>query len=211
MSLVNYFNLYIKIIFMKNTKSLLGFTLIELLVVITIIGILATWAVSVFTSQIQKARDSTRLWDVTALKWGIEQYYQDTSNYPSGAADWKTGTEADVQDYLPNLAEDPKHDETCNASRCGYVYTVWPDTVWITDGSYEVSTAFENSWNVTSKAWSDTDNGEDNARLEVWTLKTGTTWADLVTLSPQATGFDGSDAADTDATVVIEKSNVTVK
>ncbi len=59
-----------------------GFTLIELLVVITIIGILATGAVSVYTSQIQKARDTTRINDVKALQSGVEQYYQDTYVYP---------------------------------------------------------------------------------------------------------------------------------
>ncbi len=65
-----------------------GFTLIELLVVITIIGILATGAVTTFTSQIQKARDTTRISDLKALGGGVEQFYQDTSVYPQGAADW---------------------------------------------------------------------------------------------------------------------------
>jgi len=46
----------------------LAFTLIELLVVITIIGILATGATTVYTSQIQKARDATRLTDINAIK-----------------------------------------------------------------------------------------------------------------------------------------------
>jgi type II secretory pathway pseudopilin PulG len=36
-------------------------------VVITIIGILATGAVTVYTSQIQKARDTTRITDMKAL------------------------------------------------------------------------------------------------------------------------------------------------
>lgn len=54
-----------------------GFTLIELLVVITIIGILATGAVTTFTSQIQKARDSTRISDIKALQTAVEQVYQD--------------------------------------------------------------------------------------------------------------------------------------
>ena len=73
---------------MKNLKSRLGFTLIELLVVITIIGILATGAVAVFTSQIQKARDSTRLTDITAVKSGVEQYYQDNAQYPDASSGW---------------------------------------------------------------------------------------------------------------------------
>ena len=64
----------------KTLKS--GFTLIELLVVITIIGILATGAVTVYTSQIQKARDTTRIKDIDALKGGVEQVYQDSAVYP---------------------------------------------------------------------------------------------------------------------------------
>ena len=197
---------------MKLQKTKLGFTLIELLVVITIIGILATWAVSVYTSQIQKARDSTRISDIHTLKWWIEQFYQDTSVYPSGASDWKTAASAvDMQDFLPNLAEDPKHDQTCNGSRCGYVYTVWPDLVWIIQGAYEVSTAFENEGNRTSKAAAVSDNWEDDDRYEVWTLKTTTSWADLVTLSAQNTAFNWADAVDADSTVVIVKSNVVKK
>jgi prepilin-type N-terminal cleavage/methylation domain-containing protein len=73
---------------MLQQKNKKGFTLIELLVVITIIGILATGAVSVFTSQIQKARDTTRINDTKALQGGIEQFYQDTSVYPLGLSDW---------------------------------------------------------------------------------------------------------------------------
>jgi general secretion pathway protein G len=59
-----------------------GFTLIELLVVITIIGILATGAVTVFTSQIQKARDTTRISDLKSLQTAVEQAYQDEAAYP---------------------------------------------------------------------------------------------------------------------------------
>ena len=70
-----------KIFMITHIKK--GFTLIELLVVITIIGILATGATSVYTSQIQKARDTTRVSDVKALQSAIEQYYQDKSYYPA--------------------------------------------------------------------------------------------------------------------------------
>jgi len=67
---------------MKLQGKKLGFTLIELLVVITIIGILATGATTIYTAQIQKARDTTRINDVKALQSAIEQVYQDTSEYP---------------------------------------------------------------------------------------------------------------------------------
>jgi general secretion pathway protein G len=68
---------------MINLKNKKGFTLIELLVVITIIGILATGATAVYTSQIQKARDTTRINDMETLRAGIEQFYQDKSQYPT--------------------------------------------------------------------------------------------------------------------------------
>jgi general secretion pathway protein G len=67
---------------LQTQRKFLGFTLIELLVVITIIGILATGATTVYTSQIQKARDTTRINDVKALQSGIEQFYQDKAEYP---------------------------------------------------------------------------------------------------------------------------------
>jgi general secretion pathway protein G len=86
-----------------------GFTLIELLVVITIIGILATGGVAVYTSQIQKARDTTRMNDLEVLKSGVEQYYQDKSEYPS-SVDTFTG----IVTYVPKLPKDPKSGQLCN-------------------------------------------------------------------------------------------------
>jgi general secretion pathway protein G len=62
---------------MKLQSIKKGFTLIELLVVITIIGILATGGVSVFTTQLQGARDSTRISDMKLIETGIYQYFSD--------------------------------------------------------------------------------------------------------------------------------------
>jgi len=152
---------------MKNIKW--AFTLIELLVVITIIGILATWATATYTSQIQKARDTTRINDLKALQSWVEQYYQDTSVYPKWWKGWLTGTNTDVQDYVPKLPRDPKDHETCNSStKCGYAYIVARDSNWMLDWAYELSTRFENNWNVLNKAANDWNN--DNLRLElsVW-------------------------------------------
>ncbi len=149
-----------------KTGSKKAFTLIELLVVITIIGILATWAVSVYTSQIQKARDTTRITDVTALKAWIEQSYGDTQEYPT-ALTFNTS----VPQYMWKLTLDQKQWQPCAKNwtintNCGYAYKVADDTNWVIYQLYEVSTWLENWWNVTSKAA--TDKWNDTARLEMW-------------------------------------------
>lgn len=156
-----------------KTGSKKAFTLIELLVVITIIGILATWAVSVYTSQIQKARDTTRINDTEALKWWIEQFYQDNSQYPSTDAtstNWLYFTW--VITYTPKLPKDPKSGEICNkwananATACDYMYAVTTDSNGILFWEYKVSTGFENSWNINVKAAKDW--GTEQNRYEVW-------------------------------------------
>jgi prepilin-type N-terminal cleavage/methylation domain-containing protein len=149
-----------------------GFTLIELLVVITIIWILATGATSVYTSQIQKARDSTRLNDIQVLQSAVEQAYQDGQEYPTTkGADFATA----IQDYIDRFPEDPKFLKPWNKSwekddtkrpTLWYTYNVWTDDNWIEQSKYEVSTAFEANWNITSKAKKDAWN--DKNRLEIW-------------------------------------------
>ena len=153
---------------MKLQKLKSGFTLIELLVVITIIGILATGAVSVYTSQIQKARDSTRITSLSALRSSVEQVYQDAAEYPR-ANTFST----QVRVYMEALPKDPKHSQPCNWASidCWYAYIAWPDANNIEYGNYELSTGFENSWNVSSRAL--TDGWNDSLRLEMW-LRTGT-------------------------------------
>lgn len=139
----------------NNTR---GFTLIELLVVITIIGILATGATAVYTSQIQKARDTTRINDVMALQSGVEQSYQDTSEYPKQSV-----LQSELLKYMGKLPADPKEGQACNKDTqpnspvCAYTYNVGKDNNSIGYGEYELSTAFENIGNVQKKAA--TDNG----------------------------------------------------
>ena len=160
----------------KNNSR--GFTLIELLVVITIIGILATGAVSVYTSQIQKARDTTRITDVEALKSGIEQSYQDTTSYP---AVWATFSV--VATYTPKFPKDPKTGQTASGTSLDYAYMSGPDSNGILWQEYELSTGFENQGTMTSK-WGG-DGGSDVLRMEVWidTVGNGTniSWVQTVT------------------------------
>lgn len=90
-------------------KTSKGFTLVELLVIITIIGILATGAITVYTSQIQKARDTTRIKQATELVNGIEQAYQDAYNYPDTSLPASDGNSFSgrIKSYVPRLAQDP--------------------------------------------------------------------------------------------------------
>lgn len=161
---------------MKLQSIKKGFTLIELLVVITIIGILATGATAVYTAQIQKARDAVRINDINSLQSGIEQYYQDVFEYPSGDDFDESGTNYNnvpttwVQSYVPKIPWDSKNGQPCNDGGwsvdvyCGYVYFAWQDDNGIRLGEYEISTAFEASGNVTSK-WNG-DDGNDPLRFE---------------------------------------------
>lgn len=139
---------------MKNLGLLRkGFTLIELLVVITIIGILATGATTTYTSQIQKARDSTRVSDIKTIQGGIEQFYQDSSVYPSLAA-FRT----EVGTYT-QLAEDPKKGQSATGSALDYVYMVAPDANGVAAQEYETSIVYEQAGNTNTKStldgWND--------------------------------------------------------
>lgn len=167
-----------------------GFTLIELLVVITIIGILATGATAVYTSQIQKARDTTRISDTNALKGGIEQLFQDIWEYPEvtnstvliaavpcdGTNNAATRIDCVVQKgYLSKLPKDPKTKQPWNGSALDYVYAVGPlDNV--TRQRYEISYWVESNWNLISKAANAVDNWNDASRVEIWVV-----WAAYLT------------------------------
>jgi len=146
---------------MKLQSIKKAFTLIELLVVITIIGILATWATTVYTSQIQKARDSTRLTDVNAAKSGVEQLYQDKWEYPAKGTSF-----SGVTAYVPKLPQDPKSSQSSANSVFDYMYSVSADANTINNQEFEISTHFEQTGNLTWKAA--TDGWDDPVRLELW-------------------------------------------
>ena len=191
---------------MLNKKLKRGFTLIELLVVITIIGILATGAVAVYTAQIQKARDSTRINDIKAIQSGVEQVYQDSWEYPhSDAFTGWTWSVTWVANYVELIPSDAKFGQPCNGGDlCWYIYASSVDENSILYWEYELSTAFENEWNRTNKA--ETDHWNDNNRFEIWiqvwtirhntssasstATKSNITWCRLVTdgTSVPATG-----------------------
>ncbi len=154
---------------MKYSLSKKWFTLIELLVVITIIGILATGAVSVYTSQIQKARDSTRTTDIKAVQAWIEQFYGDNGEYPSGVAWWKAFSGVVTYVQMPS---DPKSGQSRAWSAFDYFYNSSDDANAIPYQEYEISATYEQAANTTEK--SAKDGGEDNNRMELWINLTDT-------------------------------------
>ena len=97
-----------------------GFTLIELLVVIAIIGLLSTVVIASVGSARKKARDATRIANLTAIRVALELYYDDHGYYPQSACGWDcagyttsyntvdwTNLEAELLPYLANLPIDP--------------------------------------------------------------------------------------------------------
>lgn len=164
---------------MKNLNKK-AFSLIELLVVIAIIGILTTSAIWIYTSQLEKARDATRLTDINALRWAVEQFYQDTSEYPT----WdlirkKQQGDSDltlIWNFLQVIPEDPKKGQKCswfnksNQPVCEYVYAVGENENWLSKSAYELSIAFENASNRQNRASKNNDWGDDDNRYEhnVW-------------------------------------------
>lgn len=148
---------------MKLHNKKVAFSLIELLVVITIMWILAVWGTTVYNSQIQKARDSNRITDVTYLQSAIEQFYQDKASYPSSIKDFISTEGYSIKTIIQNFPEDPLGFTEIDWCKFWYYYEVWPSKSWIINGAYRISTCLENSSTITSTDW-----GIDNKRFEIW-------------------------------------------
>lgn len=72
-----------------------GFTLVELLVSITIVAILSTIGLIVYSNFLRDARDGKRQADLKIIQAGLEQYYADQFFYPDTAtASFPFGTGA---------------------------------------------------------------------------------------------------------------------
>lgn len=67
-------------------KKALGFTMIELLVVISIIAVLSTIALVVYTTTLKNGRDAKRQSDLRQIQSALEQYRADQFYYPMSGA-----------------------------------------------------------------------------------------------------------------------------
>lgn len=104
----------------KKPKSN-GFTLIELLVVITIIAILATLGLAIFSSLQRNARDSRRRSDINAIAKAMEANYGVISGYQSLQASWFGGGTYPVDpNCTPNPSPNAPAGPSCpSVSGCG--------------------------------------------------------------------------------------------
>lgn len=84
---------------LPNKFKSLGFTLVELMVVISIIGILETTGVVVFSSANINNRDAARQRDLNSLKQALELYFQTNNSYP-GSGKY---TSASGGSWIPSL------------------------------------------------------------------------------------------------------------
>lgn len=154
--------------FMKTQTNTKGFTLVELLVVITIIGILATGAIAMFTGAQQKARDSVRVTDIQAIKLSVEQYYGDNAEYPNAGIGAGALNGLASGGYIDRLPKDPKTGQMTSTTRLVYVYgSSYEETTTVQGQEFELSAHFENQGNLDSKATNTHDSGDDNNRWEV--------------------------------------------
>ena len=168
----------------KNNFTSLWFTLIELLVTITIIGILATGVVSVYTSQTAKARDATRISDINALKGALFSYYSDTGHmiqkpalsinqFNTAAATAITKDRIkDMRDnfltYVDTIPSDP-HSWKQHVTHPRFLQAPIATPLW-TYGEYGYAT---DNWNryelsIALEATSSEDSWDDPYRYEIW-------------------------------------------
>lgn len=135
--------------FFDINKSIKGFTLVELLVTISILGILSSIALVVYTGEQKYARMAKRAGDLKAIATALETYRAANGRYPcvyftgpsscpnSAASGWRSqcanyGNHPSdqvipglVPNYLQNFPSDPKMDAV-NSKYC-YAYNSNPN------------------------------------------------------------------------------------
>lgn len=62
-----------------------GFTLVEILIIVLIVGIVGTLAAVAVNSARSKTRDATRISAVRQVQSALEDYFNETNSYPTGA------------------------------------------------------------------------------------------------------------------------------
>jgi len=168
----------------NKTHNQQWFTLIELLVVITIIGILATSGVGIYTTQMQWARDSVRVQNMKLLETSLHQYYADKWKYPEiaeSATDVSSELVTAIQVYNSNYPKDPKawvptcwqQDVSKQDKECAAYYREEADGNGLPHSAFKVASTLEKETNVSESGISRTDGWSINGFFEVFWGKWG--------------------------------------
>jgi len=134
---------------LKNKSK--GFTIVELLIVIVVIGILATLVIVTFTGIQQKARDSKRKTDISAVQAALESYYSSNNTYPTLAhLNDSTWLAANMKGFDIQALKDPKGNSTTVASGQGPSGTQYSYAVTDTAGTLGSPTACSDASGATN-------------------------------------------------------------
>ena len=90
---------------LRKTRRERGFTLLELMIVISMILILMSIAVPMYTQSVVRARESVLRQDLFTLRSVISQYTLDKAKAPMGLEDLKTAG------YIRDIPKDPMTNE----------------------------------------------------------------------------------------------------
>lgn len=171
---------------LQNKK---GFTLIELLVVVTIIGILATGWIWIYTTQMQGARDTNRLNAMKLLETANHQYFADAGEYPTSASSGQYKTA--VSQYITSFPTDPKawnvvcwwsgSEANINGKLCGNWYGISDDINSMPNARFRLATALEKKQNAGTGWMAAKDWGTLAGYYEVF----GWEWGSWTTLAIQ--------------------------
>lgn len=119
------------------------------IIIVTIIALAIFAYYFIFPSQMEKARDTTRILNIISIQSAIEQVYQDTLEYPADLNDQNIST------YLPLFRIDRNDGIEKNGCVFGYNYEVYPGTNNIPRQKYRLSTCLENLSNIEKRAAAD--------------------------------------------------------
>jgi general secretion pathway protein G len=86
---------------LAKRASFRGFTLIELMIVMSLIVILASIGLAIYTNSVTKAKESVLKEDLFRMRDAIDQYYSDKAKYPSSLQDLVS------EKYLRSIPVDP--------------------------------------------------------------------------------------------------------
>jgi len=98
---------------------------------------------------IDKARDIKRISDLYSLKFWLEQYYQETLEYPT-TIKWNKDLEVYFGKVLPT---ETLWNVEINGCKYGYYYEVWKDKNWIENQVFRLSSCMETKDKLIIKSW----------------------------------------------------------